>query len=235
MIDWVTSVVIGILAVMLLYQVAFLAVRRLVRGDPTQSDGSQSLWRTSLFTSPIIGGAAILLILVLGRADPGSWGLRFLGLENAVTVTVTGLVASSVVTAAQVWVDARRESTVMEVDIKDNLPVFVVSIVFLASIAEELMFRGFLQQFIDNALLFASSTSGLVITAGGVVSALLFGLVHAMPAKITGQSVPMMVTSAFILGLLAAVSLASTGSILAPIIVHMEFNIMGAVWEYRRK
>lgn len=207
-----------------------MAVARLLQKEPKEIEGVQDIWRKSLVTSPIILTASLILILILDRVNPGGWGLRLPGFQSAFITVVVGFAISAIVTLVQTAIDAEKGGTMEQTISRRDIPSFIVSIVFLSSIAEELIFRGFLQQLVDNTILLATSASGLMITAGGIISAALFALVHAMPAKIMGQSVSIMVIGAFILGVSAAVSLASTASLLAPIIVHMEFNIMGAVW-----
>ncbi|MDF1540419.1 MAG: CPBP family glutamic-type intramembrane protease [Candidatus Thorarchaeota archaeon] len=71
--------------------------------------------------------------------------------------------------------------------------------IIFASRAEELLFRGFLQQLIDKAFLISIVINGGILTSGAIVSAILFGLVHVMPAKMMGNKVPYLMLAAFLL------------------------------------
>jgi len=73
------------------------------------------------------------------------------------------------------------------------------------------------------------------ITGGAIVSAIVFGMIHGAPAKQMGSSIPVLVLSATILGLLAGISMTVTGSLLLPIIIHVEFNLVGFVLGIRSK
>jgi membrane protease YdiL (CAAX protease family) len=107
-------------------------------------------------------------------------------------------------------------------------------IVLLASISEEVLFRGFLQNILDNSLLLAIDLGWFSITSGAVISAIVFGVIHVAPAKQQGSSVPIMVISAVLLGLLAGIFLTISGSLILPIIVHIEFNLVGFILGTRK-
>ncbi len=105
--------------------------------------------------------------------------------------------------------------------------LFFVLIVVLASISEEVLFRGFLQGILDNTLLLEIEFGNLSLTGGSIVSAIVFAVVHAMPAKRMGMNPVVLIGSSFILGIISGVALATTGSLIAPIIVHSQFNLVG--------
>jgi membrane protease YdiL (CAAX protease family) len=75
----------------------------------------------------------------------------------------------------------------------------------------------------------------VVISSGAIIAAIIFGLVHAMPAKMMGKSISRLVVAAFILGLVAGVGLSSSGSLVVPVVIHIIFNTVGLVMSIRNE
>lgn len=143
-----------------------------------------------------------------------------------VLLSTIGIIAAIVVVTVSEHISPTPEKMNPPSDRRGRVIFFVV-IVLLASIGEEMLFRGFLQNIIDNSLLLAIYLGWFSITGGAIVSAIVFGMIHIAPAKQMGTSVPVLVLSAAILGLIAGISLTISGSILLPIIIHIEFNLVG--------
>jgi membrane protease YdiL (CAAX protease family) len=85
----------------------------------------------------------------------------------------------------------------------------------IAPVAEEIFFRGILQNF----LIGATKKVGLPITlSAAAFAAVHFSQLHAVPAL-------------FFLGVLLGVAYARTGTLLVPIVIHAAFNLKTLVWE----
>ena len=91
--------------------------------------------------------------------------------------------------------------------------ITVLAVVIGAPVAEEILFRG---------LIFTRVSRGFGVIAGGVVSSLVFGLMH-------GQIIWMIYT--FILGILLSVVFYKTRSLIFTMITHLTFNITGYIVE----
>ena len=174
-------------------------------------------WMTSAIVSPVVLCLSLLTILLL------SMGI----------LSTIGIIAAVVVVLVSEHISPTPEKMNPPSDMRGRITFFVV-IVILASIAEEMLFRGFLQNILDNALLLALDLGWFSITGGAVVSAIVFGMIHVPPAKQMGSSVPVLVISAAILGLIAGIFMTFSGSIILPIIVHMEFNLVGFILGTRK-
>jgi len=183
-------------------------------------------WMSSAIVSPVVLCLSLLVIFLLSMGMLPLWGFRLPLLEDMVQLSTIGLIAAVIVVLVSEHISPTPEKMNPPSDRRGRIIFFFV-IVLLASIAEEMLFRGFLQNILDNALLLAIDLGWFSITGGAIVSAIVFGLIHVAPAKQMGSSVPVLVISAAILGLIAGIFLTFSGSIILPIIVHIEFNLVG--------
>jgi membrane protease YdiL (CAAX protease family) len=156
------------------------------------------------------------------------WGFQLPTFENMVLLSAIGLVVAICIVLVSEHISPTPEKMNPPIDRRGRITFFVV-IVLLASIGEEFLFRGFLQNIIDNTLLLALNFGWFSVTSGAIVSAVIFGLIHVAPAQQMGSSVPVLVISAAILGLVAGIFLTISSSMLLPVIVHIEFNLVGFI------
>lgn len=89
--------------------------------------------------------------------------------------------------------------------------MFVLSILIIAPIAEEFIFRGLIQTKLRNSM-----SSILAVC----ISATFFGIFHIMAC-------PTLVLSAFLMGIILAYSYEKTNSLLPPIMAHIAANLAG--------
>ena len=229
MIEWLIALVIGIVISMVIYSVSFavmvtVAKRRKLEANITLANP----WMSSAIVSPVVLCLSLLVIFLLSIGMLPLWGFQLPTFEGMVLLSAIGLIAAIVVVLVSEHISPTPEKMNPPSDRRGRIIFFIV-IVLLASIAEEMLFRGFLQNILDNTLLLALDLGWLSITGGAVVSAIVFGMIHVAPAKQMGSSVPVLVISAAILGLLAGIFLTISGSMILPIIVHMEFNLIGFI------
>ncbi len=191
-------------------------------------------WMSSAIVSPVVLCLSLLAIFLMSMGMLPLWGFQLPTLEAMVLPSTIGLIAAIVVVVVSQHISPTPKKMNPPSDTRGRITFFIV-IVLLASIAEEVLFRGFLQNILDNTLLLALDLGWFSITGGAIVSAIVFGLIHVAPAKQMGASVPVLVLSATILGLIAGISLTISGSILLPIIIHIEFNLVGFFLGIRSK
>ena len=213
---------------MVAYQVVFLVSKKMSKKGEGDSGPPSEMWRSSIIVSPIIAFFAIAYILVASLSNLVEWGFAIPTNDVVLIVIVVGFLAAIPACILE-ELSKTPESKSNGIVSRDSLPAYILLVIVFASIAEELLFRGFLQQLIDKAFLISMDVNGGILTSGAIVGALLFGFVHAMPAKMMGNKVPHLMLAAFLLGITAGIGLASSGSLLVPIIIHMEFNIVGVI------
>jgi len=227
MIEWLIALAIGIVLSMVIYSVSFAVMVAVAKKRKQAANITlTNPWMSSAIVSPVVLCLSLLVIFLLSMGMLPLWGFRLPLLEDMVQLSTIGLIAAVIVVLVSEHISPTPEKMNPPSDRRGRIIFFFV-IVLLASIAEEMLFRGFLQNILDNALLLAIDLGWFSITGGAIVSAIVFGLIHVAPAKQMGSSVPVLVISAAILGLIAGIFLTFSGSIILPIIVHIEFNLVG--------
>jgi membrane protease YdiL (CAAX protease family) len=233
-IEWIIALVIGLASIMVIYSVSFVAMTTIVK--KRRSEGSIPLgesWKSSAIVSPIVLCLSFLVIFLISSGLLHPWGFQLPSMEDVVLLGTIGLITAIVVVILSEHFSPTPKDMNPPSDPKGRITFFVI-IVLLASLSEEMLFRGLLQNILDNSLLIALDLGWLVITGGAIVSAIVFGIIHAAPAKQMGASVAVLVLSASILGLIAGIFLSLSGSLLLPIIVHIEFNLTGFILGIRK-
>lgn len=229
MIEWLIALGIGIVISMVIYSVSFAVMVVVVKKRKSEANITlANPWMSSAIVSPVVLCLSLLVIFLLSMGMLPLWGFQLPTLEVMVLLSTFGIFAAIVVAVVSEHISPTPEKMNPPSDRRGRIIFFIV-IVLLASIAEEMLFRGFLQNILDNSLLLALDLGWFSITGGAIVSAIVFGLIHVAPAKQMGSSVPVLTVSAFILGLIAGIFLTLSGSLILPIIVHMEFNLVGFI------
>jgi hypothetical protein len=171
-----------------------------------------------------LGGATVVLLAValtvalFGSRTRAVLGLRRLGLGHALLVSLT--VAPLAVVAAEIGTWAAKVLPSFSQDAYKGLaqePYWFVLIFgcILPAVGEEVYFRGF----VGRGLV---ARHGMI--AGGLLSAVMFGLVHVDPVQATGL---------LVIGLTLQGVFVATKSLLAPMLLHGLNNALGfAVLKY---
>lgn len=181
-----------------------------------------------------LAGLLPVVVYVLARAAGGTGGVAALGLTSHrprrdLRLAAWGLLLAIVLvqglTAMIVFVIARFGhvpppvghdllAALIETDSRPAAFIILVSALVLAPLFEEVIYRGLVQ----SALLahFGTAARWPVILA----AAALFGLIHA------GAAAWHVLPGLFVLGILLGWLYERTGSLLAPVLVHMGFNVL---------
>ena len=229
MIEWLIALGIGVAVSMAIYAMSFAVMFTIVKRRKVEAKITlANPWLSSAIVSPVVLGLSLLAIYLLSMGMLPLWGFRLPTIEDLGLLSIVGLSAAVCVVLTSEHISPTPEKMYPPSDTRGRILFFVV-IVILASTGEEFLFRGFLQNILDNSLLLAINFGWFSITGGAIVSALLFGIIHIAPAKQTNSSVPVLTISAAILGLIAGIFLTISGSLILPIIVHMEFNLVGFI------
>ena len=234
MIEWLIALGIGIAISMVIYAVSFAVMVAVVKKRKSEANITlTNPWMTSAVVSPVVLCLSLLVIFLLSMGMLPLWGFQLPTFEVMVLLSTIGLIAAIVVVVVSEHISPTPEKMNPPSDKRGRIVFFVVIVLF-ASIGEEMLFRGFLQNILDNALLLAIDLGWFSITGGAIVSAIVFGIIHVAPAKQMGSSVPVLVISAAVLGLIAGIFLTFSGSIILPIVVHIEFNLVGFILGTRK-
>lgn len=232
MIEWVIAVGLGVFFVLVAYNLAFVIMMKSRKRIGYLQDMQTEPWRTNIIIAPVVLVCSLLIIAIYSNGNWADWGFVLPDGYIMATSILIGAVGGLVVTLVQSIANRQQESSEISFSVtKNNLPGYLFLIIITASIAEEVIFRGLFQQMIDKSLFLAIDLGGILISGGIIVSSILFGLVHVMAARQMKQSVPVMVFGALVLGLIAGTMFLLSASILVPIIIHMEFNILSPIVE----
>ena len=234
MIEWLIALAIGIVISMVIYAASFAVMVAVAKKRKSKANiALANPWMSSAVVSPVVLCLSLLVIFLLSMGMLPLWGFQLPAFEVMVLLSLIGLVAAVVVVLVSEHISPTPEKMNPPSDKRGRIIFFIV-IVLLASISEEALFRGFLQNILDNALLLAIDLGWFSITGGAIVSAIVFGMIHVAPAKQMGSSVPVLVLSAMVLGLLAGIFLTISGSLILPVIIHIEFNLVGFILGTRK-
>jgi membrane protease YdiL (CAAX protease family) len=235
MIEWLIALGIGIAISMAIYAVSFLVMMTIVRKRKSIAKITlANPWMSSVIVSPVVLCLSLLGIFLLSMGMLPLWGFQIPPLELILLLSTIGLFTAIVVVLISEHLSPTPEKMNPPSDKRGQIFFFVI-IVLLASIGEEVLFRGLLQNIIDNSVLIAMDLGWFSISSGAIVSAIIFGIVHIAPARQMGSSVPILVVSAALLGLLAGIFLTVSGSLILPIIAHIEFNLVGFILGARKE
>jgi len=168
-----------------------------------------------------------LVFLVMGARNRAFFGFRlpvgsWLG-PGLMLGTSTGIIS----TLAAIWIPG----TGMEFAGEYLTWQLIIFIWFLASFAEEILYRGLIQSFLSPLAGAGISIAGIRLSIPVIVAALVFGLGHivVLTMGVGIPSVVVIVLFATFLGLVAGYYRERTGSILPAIIIHMAGNIGGSL------
>lgn len=232
MIEWVIAVILGVIFVLVMYNLAFVIMMKSRKRIEYLQDMQTEPWRTNIIIAPVVLVCSLLIIAIYSNGNWTDWGFVLPDGFVMATSILIGAVGGLLVTLVQSIANRQQEPSEISFSItKNNVRGYIFLIIIAASIAEEVVFRGLFQQMIDKSLYLAIDLGGILISSGIIVSSILFGLVHIMAAKQMKQSISVMVFGAIALGLIAGIMFLQTASILVPIIIHMEFNIMSPLVE----
>ncbi|MGQ0562295.1 MAG: CPBP family intramembrane glutamic endopeptidase [Gemmatimonadota bacterium] len=161
-------------------------------------------------------GTLALAAALLSDFTPGSLGLAAIAPGAFVVWTLASVLATGAVVAV-FKAGGLRESDIMSeitpVTGREKAVFAVLSV--SAGVCEEIAFRGF--------LIVALSAATGSLAASVVLSSLAFGILHAH--QHAGGAL-----RAAILGVILAIPLVVTGSLLAPIAAHVLIDLVGGLW-----
>jgi len=104
----------------------------------------------------------------------------------------------------------------------------IISIWILASIIEEIFYRGFLQTFLNPLKDIGLKLGKVYLSLPIIAAAIMFSLMHfCLLGRMPDRMVYFVIVNAFILGLIAGYFREKTGSLIPAYFVHLAFNVVG--------
>ncbi len=198
---------------------AFIAGRAWVsRGDITQV---------------VLLATSVLLMYALGGGPTEAYGFRGVRIHGVVRPMLVSLIAGlAVMGPAMLWATAGgagNEGPTGQAPSGGPLKM-IVSVWLLASVSEEVFFRGLLMGFLAPLSAWRARLLGAQVSIPVAVCALLFALGHLPLLPLFGTRLTVsIVISAVVLGLIAGYYRERTGSLVPAVATHVTFNIVGAI------
>ncbi len=173
---------------------------------------------------------ALLLIYFIGKGKFADFGFRPAKIKIILKAFFIAVVISFVLfilNVISIMITGMPEG-MGEGPVSENLLKNIISIWLLASIIEEIFYRGFLQTFMNPLKDYGIKLKKIYLSLPVLAAAIMFGLMHfcligIMPDRI----VYFIVINAFILGIIAGYFREKTGSLIPAIGVHIGFNVVG--------
>jgi len=185
-------------------------------------------WMSVFINYAIMLAVSLILVLASSTGDPSRFGFtrpKVGGGYRAGIIwgIVLGVLASSVTLTARAGGMSPLKGL--------SFVQIVLLVWILASVAEEVLVRGYVQSYLEPLMDRGFSVFRLRVSLPVIMSAVFFAVMHIILLA-TGTSfltTYIVVVFAFFLGLVAAYQRERTGSILPAIAAHVSFNIGGVI------
>jgi hypothetical protein len=176
---------------------------------------------------------SLSLIYLFSRGNVETYGLKSVKGSEIVKPVLVSIIVSIVITGVgMVLVMLGGEGGVNGTDsiMGSGILKAIISVWIIASISEEVFFRGLLQGFLNPLKKSGINLFKIHISVPIIFSALFFGLGHIGVISFLGTNMTILIIiNATILGFIAGYYREKTGSLIPAIVVHMTFNIVGSI------
>ena len=185
-------------------------------------------WMSVFVNYAIMLAVSLILVLASSTGDPSRFGFTRPKVGGGYVAGITwGVILGAIASSVTLTSRAGGMSP-----LKGLSFVQIILLVWvLASVAEEILVRGYVQSYLEPLMDRGFSVFHLRISLPVIMSAVFFAVMHIILLA-TGTSfltTYIVVVFAFFLGLVAAYQRERTGSILPAIAAHVSFNVGGAV------
>jgi len=175
---------------------------------------------------------SFLLILIFARGDWSDYGLRGVWVAQLVRSVAMAIGVSLLffVLSAVVMMISGPPDKMGGPAMNKGLLKFVLTVVLLASICEEIFNRGLVQGFLAPLKTMGVKLGKVHISLPVTICGLLFGLGHlCLWGNMDSRIVILIIISAMVLGFIAGYFREKTDSLVPAIVVHMTFNVVSGV------
>jgi membrane protease YdiL (CAAX protease family) len=198
------------------------------RGVQYLADGAPA-WMGLFITSAAMLAVSLVLVLASSMGDPTGFGFTRPRVRGGYGTAISwglvlGLIASllNLFGGAGGGLSPARGLSFLQI---------VLLIWLLASVAEEVLVRGYVQSYLEPLSHIGFNAFRLRFSLPVILSALFFSAMHLilLTTNTPGYTVYLIMVFTFFLGLVAAYQRERTGSVLPPIAAHISFNIGGFI------
>jgi membrane protease YdiL (CAAX protease family) len=185
-------------------------------------------------TQIVLFVTSTVLIILIGRGETGMFGIQRAAachIKRSVllsTAACSVLVVAGILCVAASGGSLQPESSATAV--AGGIVKAIVSIWIVASMTEELFFRGLIMGFLSPLKNWGFRIMGAYLSVPVIVSAAGFSLGHLLLLSVMdARMVAVIVANTAVLGLIAGYYREQSGSLIPAIGAHMTFNIVGAI------
>jgi membrane protease YdiL (CAAX protease family) len=173
---------------------------------------------------------SLALMVAFTRGHPSAYGLRGTRpREIGRVLVVAGSFAAAIGVLSAVGSVAGSTGGGGPSPAARSFPKVLLSIWIVASVSEEMLFRGFLQSFLGPLRAHGFRFLGRRVSLPVTVAAIGFGLIHlGLLGSAPRPMVATVVVTATILGFVAGYYREKTGSVVPAIVAHFVFNALGS-------
>lgn len=184
-------------------------------------------WMGIFINYAIMLGVALIFVLASSMGDPSIFGFTRPRTAGGYGASITwGLTLGVIAAIVNLTAGAGRIGAVEGLSFLQ----IVLLVWVLASIAEEVLVRGYVQSYMTPLVGIGFTVFRLRISLPVMISAVFFAAMHLiLLASTSALTTYIVVVFAFALGLVAAYQRERTGSVLPPIAAHVSFNIGGFI------
>jgi membrane protease YdiL (CAAX protease family) len=173
-------------------------------------------------------GVALIFVLASSMGDPSTFGFTRPRVAGGYGASITwGLTLGVIASLVNLLAGAGGIGPVQGL----SFIQIVLLVWLLASVAEEVLVRGYVQSYMTPLVGHGFTVFRLRLSLPVMISALFFAAMHLvlLASGTSFLTTYLVIVFAFALGLVAAYQRERTGSILPPIAAHISFNIGGMI------
>ncbi len=178
---------------------------------------------------------SLVLIRAFGRGDLGRYGLKTAGVRPVARAVAISALTMLVLMSPMILMalggyqpsDGEPEGSGFG---PGGLPQTVLFVWLLASVCEEVFYRGLLQGFLSPLSTHGVRLRGVYLSLPVALCAVWFGLGHlCLLGRVPGPMLAAILVSTTTAGFIAGYYRERTGSLLPAVASHMTFNVVGTV------
>jgi membrane protease YdiL (CAAX protease family) len=185
-------------------------------------------WMGIFINYAIMLGVALIFVLASSMGDPSTFGFTRPRVAGGYGSAITwGLTLGVIASIVNLTAGAGRIGPVQGLSFLQ----IVLLVWLLASVAEEVLVRGYVQSYMTPLVDRGFTVFRLRFSVPVIISALFFAAMHLilLASGTSFLTTYIVVVFAFVLGLVAAYQRERTGSVLPPIAAHISFNVGGMI------
>ncbi len=173
---------------------------------------------------------SLILAYYLSGKNLSSYGFKITGFKfilKPILISILSVILFFIMMNIMMAVTGLKPDELGGTGLNKSIPNFLITVALLASICEEIFYRGLIYGFLEPLKKYRFRFFKSYISLPVTVCALMFGLGHlCLLSKMSYVIVISIIVSATLLGFIAGYYREKTGSILPAIAAHITFNLV---------